>query len=79
MTFIVDRVSLWGAGCPCEESKQMILFDGISKKEKKFWTIEVNSLEELMDFKNKYGDIILQDSINVKGWSEVLIYDGYIE
>ena len=32
-----------------------------------------------MDFKNKYGDIILQDLINVKGWSEVLIYDGYIE
>ena len=34
MTFIVDRVSLWGTGCHCEESKQMILFDGISKKEK---------------------------------------------
>lgn len=34
MTFIVDRVSSWGAGRPCEESKQMILFDDISKKEK---------------------------------------------
>lgn len=79
MTFIVDRVSSWGAGRPCEESKQMMLFDCISKKEKKFWAIEVNSLEELMDFKNKYGDIILQDSIRVKGWSEILIYDGYIE
>lgn len=79
MTFIADRVSLLGTGCPCEESKQMILFDDISKKEKKFWTVEINSLEELMDFKNKYGDIILQDSIRVKGWSEVMIYDGYIE
>lgn len=79
MTFIVDRVSLWGTGCPCEESKQMILFSSISKEEKKFWTVEINSLEELMDFKNKYGDIILQDSIRVKGWPEILIYDGYIE
>ena len=34
MTFIVNRASLWGTGCPCEESKQMMLFDGISKKEK---------------------------------------------
>lgn len=79
MTFIVDRVSSWGAGRPCEESKQMTLFDGVNKKVKEFWTIEVNSLEELVDFKNKYGDIILQDSIRVKGWSEILIYDGYIE
>ena len=79
MTFLVDRVSLWGTGCPCEESKQMTLFSDITKREKEFWTIQVNSLEELMDFKNKYGDIILQDSIRVKGWSEVLIYDGYIE
>ena len=79
MTFIVDRVSSWGAGRPCEESNQMTLFDGVNKKVKEFWTIEVNSLEELVDFKNKYGDIILQDSIRVEGWSEVLIYDGYIE
>lgn len=39
MTFIVDRVSLWGTGCPCEESKQMTLFSDITKREKEFWTI----------------------------------------
>lgn len=39
MTFIVDRVSLWGTGCPREESKQMTLFSDITKREKEFWTI----------------------------------------
>lgn len=41
--------------------------------------IRIGTLKELMNFKDKYGDIIIQDSIIYKGYNEILIYDDYIE
>lgn len=80
MVFLVRRASLWDRNkCPCEEAKQSVVYCDDSKREEKFWTIEVNSLEELISFKNKHGGIILEDSFMVKGYAEILIYDDYIE
>jgi hypothetical protein len=37
------------------------------KKEKEQrWVVEINSLEELMDFQSKYGDIIVRNSFPYK-------------
>lgn len=41
--------------------------------------IEINSLDELMEFKQLYGDIILQTNIFNPNITTLLIYDDYIE
>lgn len=43
------------------------------------WMIEINTLDELMKFYEKYGNIIIQDCIWNKSYKEILIYDDYIE
>ena len=46
---------------------------------KNLWTIEINSLEDLMKLYDKYGDLIIQDSIWCENIPEIKIYDDYIE
>lgn len=78
MKFIVKRASQWiNEPCPCEEAKQ----DTVPYKDgkEKVWMIKINTIKELMNFKHKYGDIIIRDSISYVGYSEILIYDDYIE
>lgn len=78
MKYIVRRASQWDNEVkPCEEAKQ----ENIPYKDRKekVWMIRIGSLKELMNFKDKYGDIIVQDSIIYKGYNEILIYDDYIE
>lgn len=43
------------------------------------WTIEVNSLEELMDFVGKYGNVVVQKCYKNDRWYEIEIYDDYRE
>ena len=74
MTFVVTRASDLIAR-PCEEARR-----GQAAKIKSLrnaWVVEIESLEELVDFKNKYGTIILDD-YNER-YSEILIYDDFIE
>lgn len=78
MKYIVRRASQWNDEVkPCEEAKQ----ENIPYKDRKekVWMISIGTLKELMNFKDKYGDIIVQDSIIYKGHNEILIYDDYIE
>ena len=78
MKYIVRRASVWsGETQPCEQAKQ----EAIKHKDRKekVWMIRIGTLKELMNFKDKYGDIIIQDSIIYKGYNEILIYDDYIE
>ena len=78
MKYIVKRASQWGNKIkPCEEAKQITIPYKDGKE--KVWMIKINTIKQLMDFQYKYGDIIIQDSIIYKGYSEILIYDGYIE
>lgn len=43
------------------------------------YSIEINSLEELMDFYNKYGKLVIRKNIFDSVSNEILIYDDYIE
>ena len=62
---------------PCEEAKQEVVPYKDGKE--KVWMIKINTIKQLMDFQYKYGDIVIRDSIIYKGYSEILIYDDYIE
>lgn len=46
---------------------------------KEIWCIKVNSLEELIDFKNKHGDLILSESFFNDKVNSIEIYDDYRE
>ena len=43
------------------------------------WSIELNTLDELIEFIKKYGDIVIGDCMCNKSYAEILIYDDYIE
>jgi hypothetical protein len=43
------------------------------------WTIEINSLDELMELYKKEGSLIIQKSWNNNGMNCIEIYDGYRE
>lgn len=43
------------------------------------WTIELNTLEKVMEFCDKYGDIIIGDYMLNDEYKHILIYDDYIE
>lgn len=76
MKFLVTRTSLynrWGSNSPCKEAKQEMSEDG------PIWTIEINTLEELINFRKKYGDIILTISIYPEIDYKIEIYDDYRE
>lgn len=77
MKYIVRRASVWGDVQPCEEANQ----EYISYKDgkEKVWMVEIGTIEELMNFQQKYGDIIIGYSIIYEGYPDILIYDDYIE
>lgn len=85
MKFIISRASQWAEQQPCEEAKE----EEFSCRNKilKRWTMEFNSLDELMNFKLKYGDIVIRDSYvdnGIDGYTdnsiqEIVIYDDYLE
>ena len=43
------------------------------------WTIEINSLEELIAFRKKYGELVLTASVLPEIDNEIEIYDDYRE
>lgn len=42
------------------------------------WSIEINSIEELIEFVNKYGEIVVQDAF-CSEYKEIEIYDDWRE
>lgn len=43
------------------------------------WFLEIDTLDELLDFKNKHGQIIIQECYNNPNIIELEIYDDYRE
>lgn len=43
------------------------------------WSIEINSLDELIKFCDKYGKVVINNCMWNKAYKEILIYDDYIE
>ena len=77
MKFIISRASQWAEQQPCEEAKEEEFIYG--NRILKRWTMEFNSLDEIMNFKSKYGDIVIRDSYVTDDVQEIVIYDDYIE
>lgn len=43
------------------------------------WSVEINNLDELMEFCNKHGDVVIQNYMWNKAYKEIEIYDDYRE
>lgn len=43
------------------------------------WTIEFNTLNELIEFCSKYGNVVIQDCMWNRAYKEIEIYDYYRE
>lgn len=79
MKFSVHRASSHSEAeaPPCEEARK-------EEVETKFnstiqcWTIELSSLNDIVNFFRKYGDIILKESY-LKDMPTIVIYDDYVE
>lgn len=69
MKFIARRTSK-GLGEPCEEAE----WDSHLRD----WVIEINSLEKLLEFQRKHGNLIIKESLK---YSELTIeiYDSWRE
>lgn len=70
MKFIVTRTSQWDNEKPCENAK---LDNEVNLWGDKQWYIEINTIEELMAFKQEVGFAI------IIGNNSIEIYDGYRE
>lgn len=81
MKFIVSKSSVYDNNIkPCDEAKQDIVRVVKTIRgnlEKKYWSIEINSLEDLIKFIDTHGDVVLLE--NSDGYYEIEIYDGYRE
>lgn len=79
MKFYVSRSSSTYE-IPCEEA---VLLNPNRNKgwEDAVYGIEINTLEELLEFRDKYDDIIIRETYNDKSYSEleIEIYDYYRE
>lgn len=85
ITYLVSRTSMClSKESPCEEAFQQPIIreyddDGYpttDRKPKNCWCVKFNSIEELNNFINKYGDIIIMKSSWINSnYPEIEIYD----
>lgn len=85
MKYIIERVSD-RYDKPCEEARRKKLETKINASIEKrwYWVIEINTLEELHNFMEKYGALIIENyhpvhQIVDKNYRFITIYDDYIE
>lgn len=71
MRFMVWRVK--GNGKPCDEAH----LEHFTNQDQ--WVIDLNTLEELVQFTQKYGDCIVHPREDMDEAMGITIYDGYIE
>lgn len=77
MKFSVERTSdFFHEKCPCENANKSTdsILDDVP-----LWTIEINSLTELIDFIDKYGQVILAHNPRGDIFPNIEIYDSYRE
>ena len=82
MKFGIERVS---DNFPCKEAIEHEYIN-MDDEDDFFYTIEINTLEELMKLHKKYGKLIIRDVydfepeyINAGCKQKIVIYDGWIE
>ena len=70
MKFIVSRTSVLLKEKPCKEAKREIV-QGVPE-----WVVEIKTLDDLIEFYKKYGDLVLMKSWTDRIPFEIEIYDG---
>ena len=85
MKFIVSRLSMGESGFidspPVPEATPLFIPydpDPGWKACYTFWEIEINSLEELLKFMGKHGDILISDAVRPEDRTLILIADDYM-
>lgn len=74
MKFKIERTSILDNTKPCEEAKEET-YNGVT-----VWFVEINTLEELLDFRNKYDRaIIIDTAIESPNIYSLEIYDNWRE
>ena len=78
MKFLVRRASGWlGGDVFVDEAKhEEFNYNGRTLD---LYYVDINTLEELMAFENKYGRLVIGDNIFDDRHKQILIYDDYIE
>ena len=85
MEFKISRTSMWNDKKPCDNAyrKKIIRVDerGFKSFEDhdEIWVIEINTLEDLLDLKEKYGEIIVCTAYENPNINELEIYDDWRE
>lgn len=64
---------------PCDESEKVVIPKKGNYLEHTEWVVEINTIEELMAFCKKYGDIIISEQSCEMKFNEIEIYDDYRE
>lgn len=77
MKFVIYRTS--EIVPPCEEAKKETMKLLVDGDEEEIYTIEVNTLEELLNICKKYGDVIVNENYWDTKFPYIEIYDYYRE
>lgn len=70
-TFLHDEIRPCDEAYPVTHETDRTIID--------LWQIEIKTLDDLLQLYNKYGDLIIQESMTVPGKMEIEIYDSYRE
>lgn len=82
MKFIISRTSEWGDSSPCAEAKKtgFLIAEKHSNKKTEIeaWTVDFDSIEDLVNFSKKYGNLMINNELlpNVK-FPGIVMYGGY--
>lgn len=84
MRFVVSRTSGWSnAPCPYATLRNIEGAGRLAGRLEALWTIEINSLEELIEFIDKYGyksnGVVIHTCNHNPAYKEIEIYDDYRE
>lgn len=81
MIFTVERAShgLETKKSPCRGAVKVVRPADKKYIEITYYTIEINSLDEMMKFNKKHGDIVIRDDLFIEGMKRLIIYDDYLE
>ena len=78
MNFIVYRTSNH-VDKPCEEAVMTKLQEENQGHADEGWTVEINSIEDLVNFTDRYGNIIIKSRDSFHPVSSIEIYDDFRE
>lgn len=87
MIYIIERASN-DENKPCEEAVKRPFKSTSNFEINYLWSIELNSLEELHKFIDKYGEVVIYNyyndflhhkTVRYENTPYILIYDNYIE